>query len=67
MISYAFNYMGLRAGCVPSRLAQLPQGPQPINVQIVARRWREDLAVDACAAIEARVGRMCDLLWQHMG
>jgi len=64
--SYAINYMGLPAGCVPSRLAQLPQGPQPINVQIVARRWREDLAVDACAAIEARVGRMCDLLWQQM-
>ncbi len=64
--SYAINYMGLPAGCVPSRLAELPQGPQPINVQIVARRWREDLAVDACAAIEARVGRMCDLLWQRM-
>lgn len=64
--SYAINYMGLPAGCVPSRLADLPQGPQPINVQIVARRWREDLAVDACAAIEKRVGRMCDLLWQKM-
>jgi len=64
--SYAINYMGLPAGCVPSRLAELPQGPQPINVQIVARRWREDLAVDACAAIEQRVGRMCDLLWQRI-
>lgn len=64
--SYAVNYIGLPAGCVPSRLAKLPQGPQPINVQIIARRWREDLAVDACAEIETRVGRMCDLLWQHM-
>jgi amidase len=64
--SYATNYMGLPAGCVPSRLADLPQGPQPINVQIVARRWREDLAVDACAAIESRAGRMCDLLWERM-
>ena len=64
--SYAFNYIGLPVGCVPSRLADLPQGPQPINVQIVARRWREDLAVDACAAIESRAGRMCDLLWERM-
>ena len=64
--SYAMNYIGLPAACVPSRLATLPQGPQPINVQIVARRWREDLAVDACATIEARVGRMCELLWKHL-
>lgn len=64
--SYAINYLGLPAGCVPSRLADLPTGPQPINVQIVARRWREDLAVDACAAIESRAGRMCDMLWERM-
>ena len=37
-----------------------------MNVQIVARRWREDLAVDAAIAIEARAGRMCDALWQRM-
>ncbi|MEY8841091.1 amidase, partial [Cribrihabitans sp. XS_ASV171] len=65
--SYAFNYMGLPAACLPARLAELPKGPQPIPVQIVARRWREDLAVDAAAAIEARVGRMCEKLWQRMG
>lgn len=65
--SFAMNYMGLPAGCLPTRLAQLPQGPQPINVQIVGRRWREDLIVDAMVEIEARVGRMCDALWQRMG
>jgi len=65
--SYSMNYMGLPAGNVPARLAELPQGPQPINVQIVGRRWREDLVVDACVAIEDRVGAMCDLLWQRMG
>ena len=64
--SYAMNFMGLPAGCVPSRLAQLEQGPQPINVQIVSPRWREDMAVDACAAIEARVGRMHLPLWEMM-
>ncbi|MCV6586262.1 MAG: amidase family protein [Marinibacterium sp.] len=64
--SYAFNYLGLPAGCVPARLARLPKGPQPIPVQIIAPRWREDLAVDAMAAIETRLGRMCDPLWDHM-
>lgn len=65
--SFSMNFMGLPAACVPARLAQLPQGPQPINVQIVARRWREDLAVDAAVAIEDRVGRMCLPLWDQMG
>ncbi|MCF6232675.1 MAG: amidase family protein [Rhodobacteraceae bacterium] len=64
--SYSMNYLGLPAGNVPARLAELPQGPQPINVQIVGRRWREDLVVDACVAIENRVGTMCDTLWERM-
>ncbi|WP_170329435.1 amidase family protein [Ruegeria arenilitoris] len=64
--SYAMNFLGLPAACVPARLADLPQGPQPINVQIAARRWREDMAVDAAAAIEARVGQMCLPLWDRM-
>ena len=64
--SYAMNYLGLPAGCVPARLAQLPTGPQPINVQIVSRRWREDMAVDACIAIEQRVGRFSPHLWDLM-
>lgn len=67
LYSYAMNFMGLPAGCLPTRLAELPTGPGPINVQIVGRRWREDLIVDACVAIEARVGRLCDTLWQRMG
>jgi len=65
--SYMFNFTGLPAGCLPTRLAERPNGPQPINVQIVGRRWREDLIVDACGAIEQRVGRMCDALWARMG
>ena len=65
--SYAMNFMGLPAANVPARLAELPQGPQPINVQIVARRWREDLAVDAAQAIEARLGTFYEQLWARMG
>ena len=64
--SYAMNFLGLPAASVPARLAELPNGPQPINVQIAAPRWREDLAVDACQAIESRIGRMCDVLWEKM-
>ncbi len=64
--SYAMNFLGLPAACVPARLAELPNGPQPINVQIAARRWREDLAVDAAAAIEARVGPMAPQLWEKL-
>lgn len=65
--SYSMNFIGLPAGSVPARLADLPQGPQPINVQIIGRRWREDLVVDACITIEERVGTMCDTLWTRMG
>lgn len=64
--SYAMNFLGLPAASVPARLADLPTGPQPINIQITAQRWREDLAVDAAAAIEARVGRMAPILWDKM-
>ncbi len=67
MYSFAMNFLGLPAGCVPARLAELPQGTQPINVQIVGQRWREDLVVDACAAVEAAVGPMCIPLWERMG
>lgn len=64
--SYAMNFLGLPAACVPASLAELPNGPQPINVQIAARRWREDMAVDAAVAIESRVGQMCLPLWEKM-
>ncbi|MHA6265035.1 amidase family protein [Arenibacterium sp. CAU 1754] len=66
LYSYSMNFIGLPAGNVPARLAQLPAGPQPINVQIVGRRWREDLIVDACAAVQARVGFMHEALWDRM-
>ncbi len=64
--SYTMNFLGLPAASVPARLAELPNGPQPINVQIAARRWREDMAVDAAVAIEARVGQMAPILWDRM-
>ena len=65
--SYSMNFMGLPAGNLPARLAELPEGPVPIGVQIVGRRWREDLVVDAMIAIEDRLGGMAGPLWARMG
>ncbi len=65
--SYSMNFIGMPAGNLPTRLADLPQGPVPIGVQIVGRRWREDLVVDAMAAIEDRLGALAPQLWARMG
>lgn len=65
--SMAMNFTGLPAGNVPLRLAALETGPQPVGVQIVGRRWREDAVVEAMIAIEERVGPMAPRLWARMG
>ncbi|MBM3584602.1 MAG: hypothetical protein FJX36_09330 [Alphaproteobacteria bacterium] len=57
--SYAMNFMGLPAGIAQAHLAD----GQPVGVQIVGRRFREDLILDACEAVEARVGVMAERLW----
>jgi amidase len=36
-------------------------------VQILGRRWREDLVVDAMVAIEDRLGTLSSQLWARMG
>lgn len=64
--SFVINFTGLPAGNLPTHIADLPTGPQPIGVQIVGRRWREDLIVDAMQAIEAEIPPACATLWQHM-
>ena len=50
--SFAFNFLGLPAGIIP---ADLNDG-LPVGVQVVGRRWREDLVLDALEAIEASTG-----------
>lgn len=64
--SYSVNFMGLPAGNLPAHLAHLPQGPCPINVQIIGRRWREDMVIDAMQAIEQRLPPLAPTLWQQM-
>lgn len=60
------NYLGLPAGTVPAGLSQHPEGPKPIGVQILGRRWREDLVVDAMIAVEDRLGTLSRQLWERM-
>ncbi|MCY4335430.1 MAG: amidase family protein [Litoreibacter sp.] len=64
--SFIMNFTGLPAGNVPTHIADLPSGPQPIGVQIAGRRWREDMIVDAMQAIEAKLPPVCNVLWENM-
>jgi amidase len=57
--SFGINYLGLPAGVVPIGLVEgLPAG-----IQIVGRRFREDLILDAMAVVEDRVGVLAKTLW----
>ncbi|MEM8582191.1 MAG: amidase family protein, partial [Pseudomonadota bacterium] len=63
--SFVMNFTGLPAGNLPTHVADLPSGPQPIGVQIAGRRWREDLIVDAMQAIEREIPPVCATLWER--
>jgi amidase len=57
--SYGINYLALPAGVVPiDHVADLPAG-----VQLVGRRFREDVIFDAMTAIEQRAGWFINRLW----
>jgi amidase len=57
--SYGVNYLGLPAGFVPMDLVE----DLPAGVQLVGRRFREDLILDAMAAIEQCAGCLVNRLW----
>ncbi|MDD1522214.1 MULTISPECIES: amidase family protein [Bradyrhizobium] len=59
----AINVLGLPGAVVPVAL----HDGKPIGVQLIAGRYREDLALDAAAAIEKRVGALTHRLWEQMG
>ena len=59
----AINVLGLPGAVVPVSL----HGGKPIGVQLIAGRYREDLALDAAAAIEKRAGMLVRQLWERMG
>ena len=64
--SFIMNFLGLPAGNLPTHIAELPDGPIPIGVQIAGRRWREDLVVDAMQAIETVIPPTCNHLWRRV-
>jgi amidase len=57
----SINVLGLPAAVVPVGLV----GGNPVSVQLISSRYREDLCLDAAAAIEAKVGIMAKHLWQR--
>ncbi len=61
--SFAMNYMGFPAGIVSSHM----HDGMPVAVQIVGRRFREDMILNALEAVEARVGVMAKRLFEPGG
>ena len=59
MYSTGTNFLSLPAGIVPIGLVE----SLPTGVQVVGRRYREDLILDAIEAIENRVGILTHQLW----
>ena len=59
--SYSMNFMGLPAGNVPANY----NDGQPVGVQIVGQKFREDLILDACEVVENSVGIMAHHLWDR--
>jgi len=57
----SINVLGLPAAVAPIGLV----GGNPVGVQLIASRYREDVCLDAAAAIEANVGVMAERLWQR--
>jgi amidase len=55
----ALSVLGLPVAAVPAGLLD----GHPVGVQLIASRYREDICLDAAAAIEARVGIMAHRLW----
>jgi len=58
----AINVLGLPSAVVPVTL----HDNKPIGVQLIAGRYREDLALDAAAAVEKRAGIIIHELWKTM-
>jgi len=55
----ALSVLGLPVAVAPVGLVD----GQPVGVQLIASRYREDICLDAAAAIEGRVGVMTHRLW----
>ena len=54
-----FNLLGLPTACVPAGLLD----GHPVGVQLAATRFREDVALVAAEAVEAKTGVLAETLW----
>lgn len=61
--STGINYLGLPAGVIGMDLVE----DRPAAVQLVGRRYREDMICAAMGAIEARNGVLVHRLWEQQG
>ena len=59
--SISINFLGLPAGNVPANY----NDGLPVGIQIVGKRFREDMVLDACEAVEQRVGVMAEKLFER--
>ncbi|MEM9748239.1 MAG: amidase, partial [Actinomycetota bacterium] len=59
MHAFGVNFLGLPAGVIGMDLVE----DRPAGVQVLGRRYREDLVCDALEAIEHRNGVMVHRLW----
>jgi amidase len=57
--SYGVNYLSLPAGVLPVGYVE----GMPTGVQIIGRRFREDLILDAMEAVEREAGVFVEALW----
>ena len=61
--SIAVNLLGLPAAMAPTGLFGTPGAGRPTGVQLVASRYREDVALAAAEAVEAAIGPLTPQLW----
>jgi amidase len=61
--SWGINFLGLPASIAPAGY----HDGLPISVQIVVRRFREDLCLDAAEVIEREMGEQAFDLWERQG
>ena len=59
--AHTMNYLGIPAGVVSANY----NDGLPIGVQIISSRYREDWILDACEAIESRIGVMAEKLFSR--
>lgn len=65
--SWLINYLGLPAAIAPAGSESGFDDGFPVSVQIVARRYREDLALDAAEVLERANGIAIHELWRRQG